>query len=404
MNQNLIEAPNNTVHPVTEIVVPFLEGTGLAKNSLYLSCLMQEAQMDALCVFQKETNKNCIDIILRNLSDNDQHIIELKDEYGLWCKKLHISHNLLHFLEFLASKDYNRIRNLLKEIHEHKFAKSYWTYYLGGALLTSAGAGLYFYLKPEHFEVVKQFLIEKLPEYGKILLDFAMSAEILSGIIIVFQFFQFLYENYIVLSNKTTSTQIKLAKLSKINTHYFLTITAQVFIFINSGISNTISNILFFLAAVFSLALTWLQFSHHKNPTSSDDNLKDKIHYLEALSYYERKKNQLNAEITALVPITIISVVGIILGPYYAFLTPIFATCQFLIAALKDEYLKRKSKFFAEELQNQISFLTKKEESIEEILQTPKYSSEEKIFKLKHRFNIFDAHQASGPMQTAPSI
>lgn len=370
MSNHLLENTNDEIVPLRDIIIPFLKGASLNRNSLHLNALVDQNKEDAFAIFLKHTNEVDKTSILELLVAETEQIQRLENDYKTWMRDLHVTHNLIHFLEFLSTQNYHRIRNILKEIHKHKFKNSYVFPLVSAALATVAGSGCYFYAHPEQWDVFLKILLEKLPEYGKNLLTLAMSAEILSGIIILFQVGRFFYENYWILSNKTTKTQIKFAKLSKINAYYLLSIAAQVLMFFNSGTTTTISSILFFLAAVTSLALTYLELYHHHKPTKPQENssikkaiLFNEAHYQEQLSYYERKQMQLNAEFIALVPITIISITSIFLSPYYVFLTPIFACCQFLITTLKSMYINNQNQIFADRLQTIIRPEFKKEDS-----------------------------------------
>lgn len=396
MNKIPLESLNDEIVPLDHVIIPFLKGAGLNLNSIFLNALVEQTQEDAFDIFIRQSNKNDIDTILDNLVSDTKSKKQLKTDYESWIKDLHVSHNLIHFLEFLSTKNFHRARNLLKEIHQHQFKNSYVFPFLSGLLALVAGAGCYFYLNPEKWDVFVKLVLEKLPEYSKNLLTIAMSAEILSGLIILFQLGRFFYENYRILSNKTTKTQIKFAKLSKINAQYVLSIAAQVLIFFNSGTTTTISSILFFFAAVISFALTYLEFYHHQEPSKLNQDVSSKkelllnqVHYEEQLSYYERKQMQLNTEFFALIPITIISITSIFLSPYYVFLTPIFACCQFLIATLKTLYIQNQNKNFANQLQTTIRAEFEKEKrDVKAILGDQNLTPAEQINLISSIFNM----------------
>jgi hypothetical protein len=357
------QTPQNTSNetPLDWIVIPYIRGKSFHHSDIFLKVLVEQQQQDALEIFLKQVDTNDQDQILANLISDKQEQTKLKQEYDDWCKELHVSHNLIYFLEFLSSKNYHRIRNLLKQIREHEYKKSYAFHILSAALVGVAGLGCYFYLHPEQWDIFLQALFHKLIEYSQELLQLAMSAQILSGLIVLFQLARFFYENYNILSNKTTKTQVKFARLSKTNAYYLLSISAQILIFFNDGTANTISSILFILAAVITLASTYLELHHYKNPKALESEKIDTeedffkvANYEEKKAYYERKRMQFHAEFIVLVPITIISIASIFLSPHYAFITPIFACCQFIMTTLKTMYIEKQNKNSAITLQNKI--------------------------------------------------
>ena len=101
------------------ITADFLRGAAIEDIESFLQNLANRKQKSALTLFHEANNKNDISDILKILVRKEQ-ISQCQLNYEQWLSTKQISHDLIHFLEFLALNNFHRLHFLLKRIGKIK--------------------------------------------------------------------------------------------------------------------------------------------------------------------------------------------------------------------------------------------------------------------------------------------
>ncbi len=326
-----------------DIITSFCQGVHIEHIDADLIILTKTRTKHALDVFAEEqcAQETLIQILesLKYTHKNGK-IKGIIDHYNtVWLPNNEVSHNLVHFLEFLVQhEDHRRIAFLLERIHETKNPVSYAAYFFSGALLSCIGASIYFYLT-DSWNSFLNFITLTIPQIGKWFLENILLTQNLSIIILAYQFIKTFFDFHHIYIDRTTSDPKKFIKIATVA---LLTMTAQALSFLYINIARFIPGLLLIIAS--SIESIWLFIELLYKPDEKDQRQIDAMSTLEQIKYfelkamYEKTKTQFYYELISWALITTASIIGFIFAPYLPFIGTMIVVFQFLVSSAKHYY------------------------------------------------------------------
>ena len=272
-----------------DIITSFCQGVHIERLDADLIILTKEKAKHAIDVFTEEqcTNKTLTQILnslkYTDPKDNINEII--RDYEDTWLRKNNVSHNLVHFLEFLVqNKHHSRIAFLLERIQQTKNPVSYAAYFFSGALVSCIGASIYFYVTEDSWDSFLNFITLTIPQSGKWFLENILLTQNLSIIILAYQFIKTFFDFHHIYIDRTTSDPKKFIKIATVA---LLTMTAQALSFLYINIARFIPGLLLIIAS--SIESIWLFIELLYKPDEKDQRQIDAMSTLEQIKYFELK-------------------------------------------------------------------------------------------------------------------
>jgi hypothetical protein len=222
-------------------------------------------------------------------------------------------------------------------------------------------AGVYFSQNPKAWLSVLNWLQTTLPDLLFQSLNWILQPHNLSFFILFYQLIKYFSDTFLILSNKASSKDHKIKKISHITLNFILNSTAQTIIFLNLSFSY-VSGICFMLSGL--VDLVWCMIERHlinKEKVSLREkdlsSLAAKVRCLEQENYHDRKTQQLRVEGISLFLTLVASFLSIYFSPSVACIAAMCATFQFLISLTKTHYFNVIEKKHAANLQEKIAEL-----------------------------------------------
>lgn len=339
------------------ITADFLRGAAIEDIESFLQNLANRKQKSALALFHEANNLNDITDILKILVRKEQ-ISHYQQDYEQWLSKKQISHDLIHFLEFLALNNFHRLHFLLKRIGKIKPAQNY-QYVYSGLALSTCGAAVAFYLRPEWWNAALDAIMVTAPSVGLWLIKYILIPQNLAVVMIGYILFETLANIYIILEKNSTSSEHKTNKILRQVISCMLNVSAQILCFMSLGIISQAAASLFITAALFEMLWTLLEYCQLAQPLPlTEDEQKCPltcIQYEDELAYFKRKEQQLFIAIIVLVLISIATTISVLFGGQLAFISVLSIAFQWLVSRYKDSSFEHTEVEIAQNLQNQIS-------------------------------------------------
>jgi hypothetical protein len=338
------------------ITADFLRGAAVEDTDSFLQNLANRNQKSALALFHEANSPYDIADILKILVSKNE-VDKYKVEYETWLDTKQISHDLIYLLEFLALKGFHRLHFFLKRVSKIKPAQNLQHVYSGLAL-TTCGAAIAFYLRPEWWNVSLEAIMVTAPSVGIWLIKYILIPQNLAVLMIGYILFQTLANIYIILDKNSTSTEHKTNKILRQVISCMLNVGAQALCFMSFGIMSQVAAWLFITAALFEMLWNLLEYRQLSQPLSLNDAdrkcLFKRIQYDDELAYFIRKEKQLFIAFVALVLISIATTLSILFGSQLAFVSVLSIAFQWLVSRYKDSAVENTEVEIAQKLQKKI--------------------------------------------------
>lgn len=395
------------------ITSDFLRGGAIEDITSYLQNLTNRHHKSALELFQNSKNPSLVDDILGLLVEKAEHVL-YKERYDEWLSTKLLEHNLIHFLEFLALNDFHRIHFFLKIVHKIKPATNY-QYIYGGLALSTCGAAIAFYLRPNWWNIVLEAIIVTAPSVGLWLLKYILIPQNLAALLIGYVLIETFVKIYLTLSNHSTSNEHKTTKILRQLINCAFIVSAQILCFMNLGLITQTAATLFITAALFEMLWALQEYCQLSKPEQlsleEQSNLLKAIHYEDQMSYYQRKEQQLLVAVIVLVLISIATTISILFGGQFLFISLLSIAFQWLVSRYKDVSIENTENHIAQHLQSYISNVypnrptiedTHKVDEIKMILGS-NFSENEKLNQINMLFNHNDSNDPDPNETYVPS-
>ena len=339
------------------ITADFLRGVAIEDIESFLQNLANRKQKSALVLFHEAQNEKDISDILKFLVRKDD-IVKYQDAYKQWLSTKQISHDLIHFLEFLALNNFHRLHFLLKRICKIKPAHNY-QYVYSGLALTTCGAALAFYLRPEWWNATLDAIMVTAPNVGIWLIKYILIPQNLAVLMIGYIVVETFAKIYIILEKNSTSPEHKTNKIIRQVINCMLNVSAQIICFTSLGIISQAAASLFITAALFEMLWTLIEYCQLSEPISLTEEQKKCplacIQYEDELAHFKRKEQQLFIAVIVLVLISIATTISVLFGGQLAFISLLSIAFQWLVSRYKDSSIENTEIEIAQNLQSKIS-------------------------------------------------
>jgi hypothetical protein len=344
----------NNFNLIENLIIPYIEGLELSQVSIHLNALSNSYDQNALIFFQAKINdEKKTEILTRLLPSKSSYYLE---EYQDWCKKLKIDDQLIHFLEYLSFKGFNRFNYLIKQIYKTKAPFKYHHLYIG-SMFGIIGAGIYFIQNQVAWINFLELLKTELPHLFFQAIEWISCPKNLALVMLLYQLTRYLIDFYYILSDHSLNKTDKIKRLCHLSLNFLLNSAAQLTIFLELPWSY-LSGLIFFLNNLINIA--WIiaeRYFLNKPRLGFDPRNLDRlsqVHWEEQENHYERLQKQLYIEGISLFMTLIVSVLSICFAPNIACMASLSAGFQFLLALTKTHYCNVIEKKFAAKLQNKV--------------------------------------------------
>jgi hypothetical protein len=367
--------PKNTLesiqYKVPELLISSIKGENIGIFKARLIALAQLVDKTPYEIFSEINyleNKRVFDDIVDLLTFKEEDKKALLSEYQYWYNHLHLSDNLIHFLEFLASKKFYRFQPYIALIHSLKPYESKVLEVIVGTLsLGTLSLIATFFYNHDLWLVFREFLEKNGPDILKFLIDYILLAENLALISLFFKIFKFFNQLYAIISNHAKTESDKIKEIIKLCLSNVLVISAQLLCFLNSGLMTPIVGYLFIAASLCDVVSCMLSIMHLKQPKDIDNTLLSnssyedrknycaaKAQFFEQKAFYDQQINTSFFEIIAFMMITGATVVSFMFFPDLFILCVVFQT---ICSIFKDMLIKYYEKQVNRNLQISIDTL-----------------------------------------------
>lgn len=379
------------------ITADFLRGGSIEDITSYLQNLSNRHQASALELFQKSNDEQIINDVINLLVPKDQ--VQLyQSEYQAWLDKKYFDHNLIHLLEFLALKDFHRLHFFLKIVYKIKPAANY-QYIYGGLALSTCGAALAFYLRPDWWNIVLDAIIVTAPSVGLWLLKYILIPQNLAALLIGYKLIETFINIYLILNNHSTSNEHKTTKILRQLINCAFITSAQILCFMSLGVITQAAGTLFITAALFEMLWALQEYCQLTKPQELNlepqQNILFRIHDEDQMSYYKRKEQQLFVAVVVLVLISAATTISILFGGQFIFISLLSIIFQWLVSRFKETVMENTENHNAQKLQESISTFfpprstvedSEKLDNVKMLLHFHHMNPQEKIQQLKELF------------------
>ncbi len=357
-NQNSIQ------QKLEEIVIGALKGASIQSCKWLLVELAESHNINPFELFSQTNyteDTSGLENILKVLAPDQ--VNDLKEHFIYHCHSLHMSHNLINFLEFLTHQGYHRLHPHIHSIKNLKpIQYSYGMYSLGGlSILIGASVTIGIF----HSEIWNQML-DYFLKHGQAILKFTLQhiwiAENIAFLTLIYRLIDFISKCYKVYNNHATTTENKINKILKFFLVDSFIIVAQGLLYASQGLINPVSGYLFIASSFVELAYSAISLYKLSKPIEPVFNINDsqdlflanQAHYLEEIAFYQRASGRCYHELWAFALIAGGTVIAITLSNHLLMIGIIMVMFQFMVYQLKDYMIFQNNKNINQHLQKDI--------------------------------------------------